>query len=148
MSILAADRLLRDADPIATSTALTAGTAAAFLSLAGVGGTLFEFGGPTGIAVAIAAALVGSVFALTAFVSSIRLLGPATASLLVTVEVPIGLALAAVVLGEGLAPAQLAGAAAVVAAIVGLQVRLPRLWLSYLRAPRLRLVRLVFSLLP
>lgn len=148
VSILAADRLLRDADPIATSTALTAGTAAAFLSLAGVGGTLFEFGGPTGIAVAIAAALVGSVFALTAFVSSIRLLGPATASLLVTVEVPIGLALAAVVLGEGLAPAQLAGAAAVVAAIVGLQVRLPRLWLSYLRAPRLRLVRLVFSLLP
>ena len=47
---------------------------------------------------------------------------------LVTVEAPAGLLLAALVLGERLAPAQLAGAALVVGAIVILQVRLRLPW--------------------
>ena len=71
---------------------------------------------------------VGTVFAVTAFFGGIRMVGPGTASLLATIEAPAGLALAALALGEQLAPAQLVGAALVVSAIVLLQVRvrLPR----------------------
>ena len=60
-----------------------------------------------------------------------RLVGPSTASLLVTVEVPVTIALAAAVLKQTLTPPQLVGAGLVVAAIVGTQLR---------RRPKLRLV--------
>ena len=80
-------------------------------------------------------ALVGSVFALSAFLAAIRLVGPGTASLLVTVEVPAGLLFAAVALGERLAGPQLAGAALVVGAIglLQLRIRLPRPRLAEVR---------------
>lgn len=124
--ILASDRLLRGVDPIAFTALLTAGAATAFLAAGAVRGTLPEVGGLTGGAVALTGALVGSVFAVTAFLAGIRLVGPGTASLLVTIEVPAGLTLAGVVLGERLAAPQLAGAGLVVAAIVLLQLRLRR----------------------
>ena len=61
-----------------------------------------------------------------------RLVGPSTASLLVTVEVPVTIALAAAVLKQTMTPPQLVGAGlVVVAAIVGTQLR---------RRPKLRLV--------
>ncbi len=123
--ILASDRLLRDVDPIAYSAVLTAGAAIAFMVMGGVKGDLTTLGGPTGVTVVVAGAFLGSVFALTAFLAGIRLVGPGTASLLVTVEVPFGLTLAAVVLGDRLTGLQLSGAAVVVGAIVMLQLRLP-----------------------
>jgi drug/metabolite transporter (DMT)-like permease len=115
-------------DPVGFATLLVAGAATAFLVLGGVRGELGEIGGGVGIAAVVVGALVGTVFAVTAFLAGIRLVGPGTASLLVTVEAPAGLLLAALALGERLAPAQLAGAALVVVAIVLLQVRvrLPR----------------------
>lgn len=122
--ILASDRLLRGVDPISFSAFLTAGAATAFLATGGVRGTLTDVGGVVGGSVAVTGAFVGSAFALTAFLAGIRLVGPGTASLLVTVEVPIGLALAAVVLGERLAAPQLVGAMLVVGAIVLMQLRL------------------------
>lgn len=133
--ILVSDRLLRDVDPIAFATVLTAGAATAFLAIGSAQGNLLELGGASGIGAVVGGAFLGSAFALTAFLSGIRLVGPGLASLLVTVEVPVGLALAAVVLGERLSAPQLTGAALVVAAIALLQVRVPRL-------PRLRLPRL------
>lgn len=129
--ILLSDRLLRDADPIALTAVLTSGVAATFVAVAAAGGTLGLVGGATGIVSLVAAALVGSVVAVTAFLGGVRLVGPSTASLLVTVEVPVTIALAAVVLGQRLTPAQLVGAAFVVAAIAVLQ------------APRRRRLRLV-----
>ena len=60
-----------------------------------------------------------------------RLVGPSTASLLVTVEVPVTIALAAAVLKQTMTPPQLVGAGLVVVAIVGTQLR---------RRPKLRLV--------
>jgi drug/metabolite transporter (DMT)-like permease len=125
--ILASDRLLRGTDPIAYSSLLTTGAAIAFLGIGTVQGSLLALGGATGVSVVVLGALLGSAFALTAFLAGIRLVGPGTASLLVTVEVPVGLALAAVALGDRLAPPQLAGAALVVGAIVLLQVRVPTL---------------------
>lgn len=130
--ILLSDRLLRDADPIGLTAILTAGVAVTFLAVGGAGGSLDQVGGVIGLACLAAAALVGSVVAVTSFLGGVRLVGPGKASLLVTVEVPVTIALAAVVLGQHLTAAQLLGAASVVSAIVVLQ--LPR------RRPRLRLV--------
>jgi drug/metabolite transporter (DMT)-like permease len=122
--ILVSDRLLRDIDPTAFASLLMAGAATSFVGFGVSTGDLFAIGGSGGIAAVLTGALVGSVFAVSAFLAGIRLVGPGTASLLVTVEVPVGLALAGIVLGEGLSVAQLAGAAFVVGAIVLLQVRL------------------------
>ena len=129
--ILLSDRLLRDADPIALAAFLTAGAATSFFVAGGLLGSLGTVGGPAGLACLGGAALVGSVFAVTSFLKGVRLVGPSTASLLVTVEVPVTIALAAVVLKQHLTPAQLAGAGLVVAAIVTMQLR---------RRPKLRLV--------
>lgn len=131
--VLLSDRLLRDADPIALTAILTAGAAVTFLAIGGGGGTLAQVGGAAGLVCLGAAAFVGSAVAVTAFLAGVRLVGPGKASLLVTVEVPVTIVLAAVVLGQRLTAAQLAGAAFVVAAILVLQ--LPR------RRPRLRLAR-------
>lgn len=137
--ILLSDRLLRDADPMALAAYLTAGAATTFLVAGGVLGSLGTVGGPAGLACLVGAALVGSVFAVTSFLKGVRLVGPSTASLLVTVEVPVTIVLAATVLGQRLTPPQLAGAALVVAAIVGMQLR---------RRPRLRLVETPAALPP
>lgn len=123
--ILASDRVLRDVDPTAYSAVLTAGAATTFLALDGARGEIFSVGDGAGIAAILTGALVGSAFAVSAFLTGVRLLGPGLASLLVTAEVPTGLALSTLVLGEHLATAQQLGAAFVVCAIVLLQVRLP-----------------------
>jgi drug/metabolite transporter (DMT)-like permease len=121
--ILLSDRLLRDADPMALTALLTAGASTSFLAAGAVFGTLGTVGGPAGLACLGGAALVGSVFAVSSFLKGVRLVGPSTASLLVTVEVPVTIALAALVLKQHLAPAQLAGAALVVGAIVTMQLK-------------------------
>ncbi len=128
--ILFSDRMLRDTDPIALAAYLTAGAATSFIVAGTALGTLSRVGGPAGLACLVGAALVGSVFAVTSFLKGVRLVGPSTASLLVTVEVPVTIALAAVVLGQHMTPPQLLGAAVVVSAIVGMQLR---------RRPRRRL---------
>ena len=121
--VLLSDRLLRDADPMALAAYLTAGAATSFIVAGTFLGTLTEVGGPAGLACLVGAALIGSVFAVTSFLKGVRLIGPSTASLLVTVEVPVTIALAAVVLGQHMTPPQLLGAGLVVAAIVGMQLR-------------------------
>ncbi len=146
VSILAVGRLLHASDPIAASAAMTTGTAVAFLALGGISGNLFEIGGATGVAVAVVGALLGSVFAMTALVAAIRLLGAGTASLLVTIEVPIGLVLAALVLDVRLTAPQLFGAVLVVGAIALLQIPLPRVSRAMVRIPRAVVARLAFGL--
>jgi drug/metabolite transporter (DMT)-like permease len=133
--ILVSDRLLRDTDPMAFAALLTAGAATTFLVLDAATGELLSVGGGAGVVSVLTGALVGSAFAVSAFLTGVRLLGPGLASLLVTVEVPTGLALATFGLGEHLTGAQQLGAAAVVAAIVLLQVpaRLPRRRLAEVR---------------
>jgi drug/metabolite transporter (DMT)-like permease len=124
--ILLSDRLLRDADPIALAAYLTTGAATSFFVAGGLLGSLGTVGGPAGLACLGGAALVGSVFAVTSFLKGVHLVGPSTASLLVTVEVPVTIALAAVVLKQHMTSPQLAGAGLVVAAIVTMQLRYRR----------------------
>jgi drug/metabolite transporter (DMT)-like permease len=133
--ILVSDRLLRDTEPMAFAALLTGGAATAFLVFGSATGDVVHVGGSIGLVAVASGALVGSVFALSAFLAAIRLVGPGTASLLVTVEVPAGLLFAAVALGERLAGPQLAGAALVVGAIglLQLRIRLPRPRLAEVR---------------
>jgi drug/metabolite transporter (DMT)-like permease len=121
--ILLSDRLLRDADPMALTALLTAGAATSFLAAGAVFGTLGTVGGAAGLLCLGGAALVGSVFAVSSFLKGVRLVGPSNASLLVTIEVPVTIALAASVLGQRLTSPQLAGAAIVVAALVPMQLK-------------------------
>ena len=121
--ILLSDRLLRDADPMALTALLTAGASTSFLVAGAAIGTLGTVGGPAGLACLGGAALVGSVFAVSSFLKGVRLVGPSTASLLVTVEVPVTIALAALVLKQHLTSPQLAGAALVVGAILAMQLK-------------------------
>ena len=74
-------------------------------------------------------AVVSTVVAVSAFFAGLRLVGPSEAAILSTFEPVVTVVLAYMVLGERLSPAQLAGGALVLAAVVLLQLR-PR------RAPR------------
>ena len=67
-------------------------------------------------------ALVSTVVAVSAFFAGLRRVGPSEAAILSTFEPPVTVALAFAVLGERLAPAQLAGGALVLAAVVVLQL--------------------------
>ena len=130
--VLVSGRLVSDADPLAFASLLMAGTATSFLAGAAVDGSLTSVGGPLGLAAVVETALVGSVVAVGAFLAGMRRIGASKAALLITGEVPLGIALLAVVLGQRLAPVQLAGAATVLVGIAVLQWRRP---------PRLRVLR-------
>jgi drug/metabolite transporter (DMT)-like permease len=130
--VLVSGRLVSGVDPLAFAALLMAGTATAFLAGATVNGSLTDVGGPLGLAAVVETAAVGSVLAIGAFLAGMHRVGPSKAALLITIEVPIGIVLSALALGQRLAPAQLAGAAVVLAGIGALQWR---------RRPRLRLVR-------
>ena len=71
-------------------------------------------------------ALVSTVVAVALFFAGLRRVGPTTASILATVEPLVTVLLAFAVFGEALGPVQLAGGALVVAAVLALNVRLPR----------------------
>jgi drug/metabolite transporter (DMT)-like permease len=130
--VLVSGRLVAGTDPLAFAALLMTGTATAFLAAGVVQGDLGEVGGSLGLLAIVETALVGSVVAVGAFLAGMRRVGASKGALLITVEVPIGIALSALVLGQRLAPAQLAGAATVLLGIGVLQSR---------RRPRLRLVR-------
>jgi len=121
--VLVSGRLVGGAEPLAFAALLMAGTATAFLGGATLSGSLTDVGGVPGLAAIVETALVGSVLAVGAFLAGLRRVGPSQAALLITVEVPIGIALSAVVLGQQLAPVQLAGAAVVLVGIGALQWR-------------------------
>ena len=121
--VLVSGRLVSGGDPLAFAALLLAGATTAFMAGASLDGSLTSVGGTLGIAAVVETALVGSVVAVGAFFAGMHRVGASKAALLITVEVPIGIALSAVVLGQRLAPAQLAGAAAVLLGIGALQWR-------------------------
>lgn len=78
-----------------------------------------------------ALALVSTVVAIALFFAGLRRVGPTTASILATVEPVVTVLLAFAVFGETLGPVQLVGGGFVVAAVLALNVRLPRSrWLA------------------
>jgi drug/metabolite transporter (DMT)-like permease len=71
-------------------------------------------------------ALVSTVVAVALFFAGLRRVGPTTASILATVEPLVTVLLAFAVFGETLGPLQLLGGGFVLAAVLALNVRLPR----------------------
>jgi drug/metabolite transporter (DMT)-like permease len=121
--VLVSDRLLGETPPLVLATMLCAGAATAF-ALGGAATGSLAVGLPVRALLLLAAvALVATVLPIGAFLAGVRRIGPSRATILGTVEPPLTIGLAALVLGERLGLLQLLGAALVVSAVVILQLR-------------------------
>ncbi len=114
--ILVADGPLARVPPLALSALVCTGAAVVFL-VAGAAAGALEVGGGEGFAWLVATGLF-SVGAIACFFAGLRRVGPSAASILSTAEPLTTVVLAFAVLGDGLAAAQLAGGALVLAAVV------------------------------
>ena len=122
--IVVATRLTERVAPLALSTVVVVSAAVVFAIVAIVNGprwpaSLSGWLAVTGIA------LVSTVAAITLFFAGLARVGPTQASTLSTIEPMFTVALAAALLGERIAPMQLAGGALIVAAVL-LLARAPR----------------------
>jgi drug/metabolite transporter (DMT)-like permease len=122
--ILVSDRHTAHADPfLLTAMIITA----AAVSVAGWtalrGGPDLAHVAPQGWEAVAGIALVSTVVPTAAFLLGMRRVGPATASIVATLEPVITVALAMVVFGDHLGPLQLLGGAGVIAAVVAVNLR-------------------------
>ncbi|GIE76862.1 hypothetical protein Aph02nite_28120 [Actinoplanes philippinensis] len=121
--ILVSDRVLHRVSPMLLATLVMTGAA---LALAGkslvTGGVNLGFSA-AGWFWTACIAVVSTVLASLTFFAGLRRTGPSTAAILSTVEPVITTTLAAVLLGEFLTPAQLAGGALVLASVAVVQLR-------------------------
>ena len=120
--ILTSDRVARETPALAFSAAVCAGCAITFVGSALILGDL----GPAdvtgeGLLWAIALAIFSTVLPIATFLAGLARVGPSTASILSTIEPPITVLLAYLVLSETLGAVQLAGGALVLSAVVLLQ---------------------------
>jgi drug/metabolite transporter (DMT)-like permease len=121
--ILLSDRAVTQVDPMTVTALVATGAAGSFVA-AGLASGVLDLGlTRAGWTTVVALAVFSTVLPIAAFLAGMRLVGPATAAILSTSELVITLSLALVVLGEELAPVQLAGAALVLAGLVLLQWR-------------------------
>jgi drug/metabolite transporter (DMT)-like permease len=104
-------------DPLAMSTIVIASAGVTFAGLALARGASLP-ASAAGWLAAVAIALVSTVAAITWFFAGLRRIGPTRASTLSTIEPVVTVALAAAVLGERIAPVQLAGGALILASVV------------------------------
>jgi len=120
--ILGSDSVVRGLHPLTLAALVTTGAALAYVGALLVrGGWDIDFSATTwGV---LAGLVATTVFAISGFLGALRLIGPSRASILSTVEPVVTVVLAYAILGERLAPAQLAGGAMVVLACVLLQLR-------------------------
>ncbi len=121
--ILVSDGMTRSVPPLALAALVCAGAAATCTGAGLVSGTLDLGLGAEAWLWLVLIALVSTVLPVTTFFAGLRRVGPPEAAILSTFEPPVTLALAAVALGERLAPVQLLGGALVLAAAVALQLR-------------------------
>ena len=121
--VLISDRIIGSVDPVRLGALVTTGAAAAFWSYCLLtGGPDLGFAA-IGWSWIVALALVSTVGAISTFALGMRQIGPATASIVSSVEPVITVGLVMAIFGERLAPVQLAGGALVVAAVILLQLR-------------------------
>lgn len=120
--MLLSARLLAGASPLPVAGLMLSGAGVSLLGLSAVVASPFAIGGTTGAAAIVETSLVGSVVAVGAFYLGLERVGAGRASILLAIDVPIGIAASALVLGERLGVVQMLGAMLVVAAIAGLQV--------------------------
>jgi drug/metabolite transporter (DMT)-like permease len=130
--ILISDRIIGAVDPFALAALVLTGATASFAVAGLVTGSLdLGLSGEAWLWL-ILIALVSTVVGVSAFFAGLQRVGPSEAAILSTFEPVATVALAFVVLGERLAPAQLLGGVLVLGAVVLLQLR-PRPARSALR---------------
>jgi drug/metabolite transporter (DMT)-like permease len=121
--ILVSDNVIGDVDPLALALLVLTGASASFAVVGLATGSVdLALAGDAWLWL-ILIALVSTVVAVSCFFAGLRLVGPSEAAILSTFEPPVTVVLAFLVLGEQLSPAQLAGGALVLAAVVLLQLR-------------------------
>ena len=107
----------RSAPPLAMSMVVIASAAAVFVAAALVRGPQWPQSAAGWTAV-VAIALISTVAAITLYFAGLERIGPTRASTLSTVEPLVTVTLAAIVLGETIAPIQLAGGVLILVAVV------------------------------
>jgi drug/metabolite transporter (DMT)-like permease len=115
--IVVGTRLTARVAPLPLATVVTAAAALVFLAGSVIAGPRLP-ASPTGWLAVLGIALVSTVAAITLFFAGLALVGPTQASTLSTIEPLFTVLLAAVLLGETIAPVQLAGGALILAAAV------------------------------
>jgi drug/metabolite transporter (DMT)-like permease len=120
--ILVSDRVIGGVDPFVLSGLVLAGATVSFTVAGLATGTLSLALSAEAWLWLVLMALVSTVVAVSAFFAGLRLVGPSEAAILSTFEPPVTVALAFLVLGERLTPAQLVGGALVLAAVIVLQL--------------------------
>jgi drug/metabolite transporter (DMT)-like permease len=122
-TLLTGHAILRAIQPMTLAGLVATGAAISFTTI-GVasGGLRFDFS-PWGWFPIIGLALFASVLATVMNYSGMTRVGPTVASIIGTLEIPLGVLLATLLLGERLSPVSIAGGALVVAAVVLLQLR-------------------------
>jgi drug/metabolite transporter (DMT)-like permease len=121
--ILVSDRIVQGMPPVLLATLVMTGAAVALSGKALVTGGVELGFTPAGWFWVACIAIVSTVLATLLFFSGLRRTGPSTAAILSTVEPFVTAALAAMTLGEFLAPAQLAGGLLLLASVVVVQMR-------------------------
>jgi drug/metabolite transporter (DMT)-like permease len=116
--ILLADRVLERLDPFVLSALISTGAAASFAAVGAASGSLDLHLAPAAWAWIGALALVSTVVAISAFLVGLPKVGPATASIVSTIEPVVTVGLAMAVFGERLAGVQVAGGALVLIAVI------------------------------
>ncbi|MGY1755096.1 DMT family transporter [Blastococcus sp. SYSU D01042] len=121
--ILVADGVVHRVPPVVLSALVMAGATVALAARAVVsGGVDLGFGAAGWLWIACIA-VVSTVVAVLTFFAGLRRVGPSTAAILSTAEPVVTAALAAVALGEVLAPVQVVGGLLVLASVAVLQLR-------------------------
>jgi drug/metabolite transporter (DMT)-like permease len=115
--IVAGAWLGRRAAALPMSAVVVASAAAVFVAAVAVRGPAWPQTAAGWLAI-VAIALVSTVAAITLYFAGLERIGPTRASTLSTLEPLVTVTLAALVLGESIAPAQLAGGALILAAVV------------------------------
>jgi drug/metabolite transporter (DMT)-like permease len=122
--ILFADRTAGAADPVLlVAMIITAAAVVVGLFDVATGGPDLAHIAPSGWTSVVGVAVVSTVAPVIAFLLGMQRVGPATASIVSTIEPVITVALAMVVFGEQLAPIQVLGGAAVLSAVVLVNLR-------------------------
>jgi drug/metabolite transporter (DMT)-like permease len=121
--ILVSDGVTRTVPPLVLAALVCAGAALTTTAAGLVSGTLRLALPADAWLWLVLIALVSTVLPVTTFFAGLQRVGPSEAAILSTFEPPVTLVLAALALGERLAPVQLAGGALVLAAAVALQMR-------------------------
>lgn len=122
-TLLTGHAILRGVSPLMLAGLVATGAAITFTATGlGSGGLRFAFA-PWGWLPIVGLALCASVLATVANYAGMMRVGPTVASILGTLEIPLGVLLATIILGERLGVIQIAGGALVLSAILLLQAR-------------------------